>query len=207
MNTAALLVALSTVGIDYGWEPADGGGIQYIVQIDPRMFDAMKNGGAVSSDLPQIPGGIRGYRVVVGTGPLPHQGEPLPQEPAGGPALAPSATTPTQPSIEAAPPANAEASSSPSAQRTFAPAESIAPPSAAVAMTTPKPTLDEPHSTTAAAHVDHPVGQSSPLAEKAALLTLIGLFASLGGNVYLGLVTWTQRLRFGRLVRQVATFK
>ncbi|HWA97871.1 MAG TPA: hypothetical protein VG713_05240 [Pirellulales bacterium] len=191
MNSAALLIALSTVGIDYGWEPVEGGGIEYIVRIDERMFESMRRGGVVSSDLPPVAGGIRGYRVVVGDVPLPHEGEPLPQvqpQPSAaeaGPVLAPPQGNSATPAATPEPP------------KTFVPpTESVA--NAPTKVIAPKLSVDEPTSPSDVlpkkqeANSDHPW---VPL-----MLTLLGLFASVGGNVYLAVVTWGQRSRFARML-------
>ncbi|HXT57884.1 MAG TPA: hypothetical protein VN699_04585 [Pirellulales bacterium] len=75
-----LLACLSAavLGVDYGWQPVAGGGIEYIIQIEPQMLDALKEGEDVSSALPPAARSIRRYRIVVGNAPLPHHGEPLP---------------------------------------------------------------------------------------------------------------------------------
>ena len=77
-----LLVCLSAaaLGVDYGWQPVAGGGIEYIIQIEPQMLDALKEGEGVSSAMPPAARSIRRYRIVVGNAPLPHHGEPLPTE-------------------------------------------------------------------------------------------------------------------------------
>ncbi|HEX3869939.1 MAG TPA: hypothetical protein VHV77_05865 [Pirellulales bacterium] len=255
MNAIPLLVMLSTVGIDFGWEPVAGGGIHYIVQIDPRMLDTMKEGTVVSSDLPEVPGGIRRYRIVVGTGPLPHQGEPLPQAPPPQtPTPATTSSGPTTPSVATPPPAVTTSSAttasptvasppsttpslstpspeahpalSPSTATHDAPTAPQAPPTQAPP-TQPLPTtthtfgpdthfgpkLPDPSTTTA-----QPMTTPKPAIDAQALteatddgkrpwmpltLTLLGLFASLGGNVFLGMVAYSQRSRFDELASRL----
>jgi hypothetical protein len=82
MLWAAALAFMPTAawGVEYGWQPVAGGGIEYIIQIEPEMLDALKEGEDIFSDLPPATANIRGYRITVGTGKLPHQGEPLPIE-------------------------------------------------------------------------------------------------------------------------------
>ncbi|HUY92831.1 MAG TPA: hypothetical protein VMV10_29090 [Pirellulales bacterium] len=77
-----LLVCLSAValGVDYGWQPIAGGGIEYVIQIEPQMLEALKRGEDLSSALPAGAQNIRRYRIVVGEEQLPHHGEPLPAE-------------------------------------------------------------------------------------------------------------------------------
>ena len=77
-----LLVCLSAaaLGVDYGWQPIAGGGIEYVIQIEPQMLEALKRGEDLSSALPAGAQNIRRYRIVVGEEQLPHHGEPLPAE-------------------------------------------------------------------------------------------------------------------------------
>lgn len=74
MQVAAMLVALAAVGIDYGWQPVAGGGIEYIIQIPPEAVDALRSGQDIFSDLPPELRGIRNYRITVGSDPLPNAG-------------------------------------------------------------------------------------------------------------------------------------
>jgi hypothetical protein len=82
-----LLVCLSAaaLGVDYGWQPIAGGGIEYVIQIEPQMLDALKRGEDVSSALPTGAQNIRRYRILVGDATLPHHGEPLPDAGEGTP--------------------------------------------------------------------------------------------------------------------------
>lgn len=77
---SAIIVCLSAavLGVDYGWQPVAGGGIEYIIQIEPELLDSLKNGHDLFSDLPAAARNIRSYRITVGAGRLPHHGEPLP---------------------------------------------------------------------------------------------------------------------------------
>src|SRR5690349_9690530 len=85
-----MLVCLSAavLGVDYGWQPVAGGDIEYIIQIEPELLDSLKAGHDIFSDLPMSVRNIRSYRITVGSGRLPHHGEPPPSSavvPAGGP--------------------------------------------------------------------------------------------------------------------------
>ena len=71
-------ISAAAVGVDYGWQPVAGGGIEYIIQIETQRLDRLKAGEDVFSDLPPYAGNIRGYRITVGTAKLPHQGQPPP---------------------------------------------------------------------------------------------------------------------------------
>ena len=72
MSTMALLVALSALGVESGYEPSADGQLEYIVQIDPQLVPQLAKGQDVTSELPR---GlvIRHFRVTVGVGKLPRQ--------------------------------------------------------------------------------------------------------------------------------------
>ena len=71
--------SVAAVGVDYGWQPVAGGGIEYIIQIEPQMLDSLRAGQDIFSDLPRTASNIRSYRITSGTGQIPHHGEPLPE--------------------------------------------------------------------------------------------------------------------------------
>lgn len=74
-----LLLAAASVGIDFGWQPIAGGGVEYIIQIEPELLESLASGRAdIVSEIPPFLQGVRSYRITVGTGPLPHHGEPPP---------------------------------------------------------------------------------------------------------------------------------
>jgi hypothetical protein len=73
--SSALLLVLSawTVLIDYGWQPAGGGGLEYIVQVQPDLIDDFRAQG-FSSEIPPQVQDIRRIRIVVGDKKLPREG-------------------------------------------------------------------------------------------------------------------------------------
>jgi hypothetical protein len=71
-----LLIGAATA-VQFGWQPVPGGGREYIVQVEPQLVDTFRKEGC-SSDVPPQLRDIRKIRVVVGDGPLPHQGEMAP---------------------------------------------------------------------------------------------------------------------------------
>jgi hypothetical protein len=76
-----LLLAAAGVGVDFGWQPIAGGGVEYIIQIEPELLESLASGRAdIVSEIPPFLRGVRSYRITVGTGPLPHHGEPPPVE-------------------------------------------------------------------------------------------------------------------------------
>jgi hypothetical protein len=83
---AVMLLAAAALGIDYGWQPRDEGGLEYLIQIEPELLDALRAGEAIRSDLPPALRHVRSYRITVGRGELPRVGD-----------LAPPADEKTQP--------------------------------------------------------------------------------------------------------------
>lgn len=80
MTGMIVCLSAAVAGVDYGWQPVAGGGIEYIIQIEPQMLERLKAGQDVFSDLPPQTGNVRGYRITVGTAILPHQGQPPPRD-------------------------------------------------------------------------------------------------------------------------------
>ncbi|MFV2066679.1 MAG: hypothetical protein ACC645_06825 [Pirellulales bacterium] len=103
MHTGCLLIALATVGVETGWQPLDRGGLEYIIQIEPSLLDALRSGEAITSEIPPAVEGVRRYRIVVGRDPVPRVGanrSPLPAGPAPDP---PQASTGNRPAAAAEP--------------------------------------------------------------------------------------------------------
>ena len=76
MNSAVLLIALSVQGVDVGWQEAEDGSIEYIIQIEPQLVESLKDGHDLTSGVRPELRHIRRYRVVVGSEKLP-QNPPL----------------------------------------------------------------------------------------------------------------------------------
>lgn len=74
-----LMLAAASIGVDFGWQPIAGGGVEYIIQIEPELLESLASGRAdIVSEIPPFLRGVKSYRITVGTGPLPHHGEPPP---------------------------------------------------------------------------------------------------------------------------------
>ncbi|QDV67788.1 hypothetical protein Poly24_14920 [Rosistilla carotiformis] len=69
MGGAPLLLALAAITVDYGWQPDDKGGIEYIIQIPPGQLE--QSGGFTSRIDPRVRGLVSRVVVRVGDGPLP----------------------------------------------------------------------------------------------------------------------------------------
>ncbi len=74
MNGIAVLVTLAAVGVDYGWQPARDGQLEYIVQIEPSLLESLQNGAEIASEIHPDARGVRRFRIKVGSGPLPRKG-------------------------------------------------------------------------------------------------------------------------------------
>ncbi|HVU90022.1 MAG TPA: hypothetical protein VHD36_22005, partial [Pirellulales bacterium] len=124
MNGVLALVAAATLGIDVGWQPLDDGGLEYIIQLEPQTLDSLRDGQDLSSQLPPSLQGVRTYRITVGNGPLPHEGEPPPATPNPAAVAKVPATGPVpQTTYQVPPPPAAEVPSNPN----FAPSGATAP--------------------------------------------------------------------------------
>lgn len=74
MYGVAILVSMTAVGVDYGWQPGRDGQLEYIIQIEPELVDALKGGADIVSEIHPEAQGVRRFRVRVGKGPLPRVG-------------------------------------------------------------------------------------------------------------------------------------
>jgi len=70
MNHFAAVVLVLTLGVDVGWQPLEDGELEYVVQIEPDLWELMRDGEEITSELPPDIRGVRRYRIKVGTEPL-----------------------------------------------------------------------------------------------------------------------------------------
>ena len=84
MNGFSLLLTALTLGVDYGWQPASDGQMEYIVQIEPVTLVAMREGQEVVSQIDPQMHNARRFRIHVGTEMVPRRGNPPSQLPATG---------------------------------------------------------------------------------------------------------------------------
>ena len=84
MNGAAWLLALATLGVDYGWRLDSKGQLEYIIQIPPSQLESVRDSpeGISSAIPPEVVRHVKKFRIVVGTEPLPR--DPLPAFSADG---------------------------------------------------------------------------------------------------------------------------
>jgi hypothetical protein len=78
MNGAACLLALATLGVDYGWQLDQNGQLEYIIQIAPSQLETLRDRpeGISSSIPPEVARHVKRFRIVVGSEALPK--DPLP---------------------------------------------------------------------------------------------------------------------------------
>ena len=73
MEACVVLMTLGVLGVDFGWQPTKDGELEYIIQIEPQLIEALRRGeDVVSAILPEVKG-IRRFRIRIGNGPLPRQ--------------------------------------------------------------------------------------------------------------------------------------
>lgn len=178
MSQLAICLAACVLGVDFGYQPLPGGGVEYIIQIPPHSVESLKAGGTIASDVPRQVKDIRAFRIQVGTQRLERELPPAVEAGVPGPLLLPP-----------------EHTSRPIAERraTFVQPEPVktreAPPRPEA-----KPAAEPPPAAVDAAE--------PPRSWTLMTLVLLALFASLGGNIYLGWIAWDAYQRYRTLLRQ-----
>jgi hypothetical protein len=201
-------------GLQAGWRPlADG--FEYILQLSPEAIDSLRAGDTLLHDIAPGFRELRSFRISAGTGPVMRLGEPLAPKPQ--PANLDPQPAAVEPAIEAEPPRPAPANRVGEHELPLLrPDENAAP-------------IPGPHKHAAAdvptvkhAAYREPAGsasvEASPAAEPARepaepaaagtqqpwhnLVLALLLFASLGGNAYLGWLAWGFRRRCQTLLQR-----
>jgi hypothetical protein len=184
MHTFLLCVATAVVGVEVGWQRLPEGGMQYIIQLEPQTLEALRAGEAIESDIPPSAGEIRSYRLIVGKKVLPRETPPAP----------PATTKTAEPkSADRPPPSPPPHALTPDPGSRSLPEHTAAyeeqPKAAAVAKPPAKAAADVPPAKPAAPWL--------PLT-----CTLLGLFTSLGVNLFLGWIAWDARHRLWKTRRE-----
>lgn len=173
MNALLMCIALVTAGIDVGWERRPEGGMEYIIQLDPAMLESLRAGETIeSSKLPQVRD-VRSWRILVGNRTLPRE------EPAT------EIETPSLPDPRGQP------TTTPFALPADPTGKPITEQPAAIAEPAEKTDTKPEPKTATDVQPEQPAKPWLPL-----MLTILGLFASIGANVYLGWIVWELRQRF-----------
>ncbi len=74
MGGVPVLLMIAAMGITYGWQPDDSGGVEYIIQIPPDQLHEIERVGEISSVIdPAVRGHVSRVIIQVGNGPLPRR--------------------------------------------------------------------------------------------------------------------------------------
>ena len=69
MNLMLVCSSFCLLGVEVGWEPMPRGGVEYVIQLEPQVLDALRSGDVVRSDLKPEVKDIRAFRIQTGTQP------------------------------------------------------------------------------------------------------------------------------------------
>jgi len=207
-----LCVAAALLGVGAGWQPAPEGGVVYLIQIEPHVLDRLASGEitAVGSDVPPFVKDIRSYQISVGTAELPRELPPATELPATElPATELPVTEPQPPAQVDLPsafePGQVQSMWPPKAESPAVPQlldpdpvgrkMELQPASYAAEATesSPSPSDVKPQPY----EPDEPAKPWLPLT-----VALLVLFASLGGNLFMGWITWDARCRYRALLSE-----
>ena len=182
MSGIAICLASLVLGIDVGWQPLPGGGMEYIIQIEPGTLDALRPGEAIESQIPPEVRDVRAYRIVVGNQKLPTKLPEKKKEPAVGPSLGKLWEPPSKT-------ASGGKSSAPFTLPMNPESKPLERPAG----------FNEPLGDTSHAAAKLPTDASPSIQPPKPWLLLwaiiLGLCASVTGNVYLGWIFWELRRR------------
>ena len=185
MNAAMLMLAVAASGVVVGRADLPGGGFEYVIQIEPQLLESQPGGVLVSSDVPPGLRGARRCRVIVGEGPLPVGVTALADLPAEQLVAAAKPVVPVDP-----PPRVDDGKAQPA---------EFQQPADARPLPGPRPDESSPEvDDDSSEQQGEAVNESKPWT--ALVLTMLGLFVSIGGNVYLGWNFLGMRRRYRAMV-------
>lgn len=116
MMHCALLLSAASLGVDYGWQHTDDGSLEYIIQLEPALLEALAAGEPILSEVHPDARGVTRFRILVGSDQLPREAAaarsdvlpgdvPLPgPETAAGETPGKSTAVPSLPDIASTPP-------------------------------------------------------------------------------------------------------
>lgn len=81
MYSLIVLLATTGVSVDYGWQPNPQGEVEYIIQIEPELLQALANGDEITSRIDPRVEGVRRFRIRVGSEAPPRIGTTEPARP------------------------------------------------------------------------------------------------------------------------------
>jgi hypothetical protein len=170
MNATFICIAAMLLGIDYGYRPLPDGGVEYIIQIPPHLLGELRDEAVLQSDVPSEVKDIRAHRIQIGTGPLPRKLPPKDGRSKG--LLDPP---------ERGPMLLPDVASGRIAEQKAAYLEAKRPPA-----DREEPKKEQSQQATS---------EESPRPWTLLVIVQLFLFASLGGNIYLGWMLWDVRKR------------
>lgn len=226
MHALTLGIAWGLLGLDVGWRPAAGGGVEYIIQIAPHELELFKQNG-IEGDIPPQLRDIRMYRVVVGNDVLPRQ-DPPPQSASVSTRSSDSTPSPAFPLPGATQTKAYNPFASLSSLVSRYPFGQVATESgkfdstradSAKAVPSKEPTRSKAASPErwwvdgqtkverfpARASVKEPQEPPKEIPKPWLPFTaaVLALFGSLGGNLYMGWITWETRAKYHALVKRL----
>ncbi len=203
MHAIVLGATLSLIGIETGWRPLPGGGVEYTIQVNPREADILLREKGFSSDVPPHLRDVRVFQVKIGTDVLDQIDPPKqrasgtrPAEalPFGSGTQGQSGKRPWRMGNPTEPPPDATAKSKREIQR------AAGEEGKGLSLFEKKPDDDKRGKggkATAAEDESEPSGGSWwPLT------LVLALLGSFGGNLYLGWITWETRNRYRTLLHR-----
>lgn len=211
MLSAIALACAATTGIEVGWQPVEGGGVEYILQLDAAAIEILQGGEVFTSDIPSQIQDIRRLQISVGTRKLPRK---LPKK-APPPIAAqtprePGKFTPEEGSLPLVPPGDSGAKLAKGTAKKSGegsgvmPAEAVSPLEALMNKKSPPSGSPEVPVPTAS-----PEPALTPVPEEPRpwlpfVGALLGLFGSLGANVFLGWMWFGERNRYRHALARLA---
>ena len=199
-------VATVALGVEVGWKRLPDGGLEYIIQFEPEMLEALKAGEDFMSDIPPSVRGVRSYRITVGTGEVPREGAleedsdwpSSPKTPISEPERSPG-VPPSEPG------GRAPGVASSAVPGTLTPPEDVKPlpgfrekPAAFIEHETTEPSLSARKEAS-----PEPQKTEPPKPWLALTLALAASFGSFGGMLYLGWIAWEYRRRYRGVLQRV----
>lgn len=214
MNAIALAVAC-TMGIDVGWQPVeDGPGVEYILQLDAESLEVLQGGEMFVSDIPAQVRDIRRLQISFGTRKLPRKLPKLisPPPPVAKTPGEPGRFTPEEGSQPIVPPAEsgtqlvAGAEPAPSKAKKGEPSKLLATESVSSldALMNTKGTGKSDEGTSAKEPLPLVDGSAEPRPWIPLVGAVLGLFGSLGANVFLGWLWFGERTRYRKALARMA---
>jgi hypothetical protein len=210
MHAVILGVTWGLMGLDVGWRALPGGGVEYIIQIAPHELEVFKQDKSIEGDIPAQLRDIRSYRIVVGNDVLPKQDPPKTAATAPAPP-----TSPLRPESPTTTAGQRKASGS----NFYSPLTSLWDryPFAQSASDPAKRTGQQEPSGPKKTSADRTFDEKQPKSDRTTpkdtpketpkpwtpfIAVVVVLCGSLGGNLYMGWITWETRARYHALVRR-----